>query len=68
LKSNSASFGARRLSEIARQLEEQTRLGVTDGAADLIHSAAEEYGRVHIALLEAQDMVLNGSKEPSQPG
>lgn len=68
LKSNSASFGARRLSEISRQLEEQTRLGVTDGSADLIRRAVEEYGRVHVALLEAQDMVLNGTNEPSQPG
>ncbi len=62
LKSNSASFGASKLAEIARRLEEQSRLGVTDGSDELLRRATDEYGRVHKALLEAQRMVLT---EPS---
>jgi signal transduction histidine kinase/CheY-like chemotaxis protein len=61
LKSNSASFGAKRLAEIARQLEEQSRLGITDGSAGLIRRATAEYSLVRTALLEAQAFVLSSS-------
>ncbi|RPJ50369.1 MAG: response regulator, partial [Chloroflexi bacterium] len=64
LKSNSASFGAKRLAEIARQLEEHSRSGITEGSAGLIRKAATEYALVHTALLEAQALVLSVSPEP----
>ena len=67
LKSNSASFGAKRLTDIARRLEEQSRLGITDGAGILIRQAAEEFATVRIALLEAQAIVLSESSEPTHP-
>lgn len=63
LKSNSATFGAIRLSEIARALEEHARQGCTDDAAALIQLAQEEYGRVRAALLEAQAVVLRNPPE-----
>ena len=53
LKSNSATFGALRLSGMCRDLEEMGARGTLVGAEDRLAQAEEEYGRVR-PLLEAQ--------------
>jgi signal transduction histidine kinase/DNA-binding response OmpR family regulator len=50
LKSNSATFGARKLADIANQIEEQARLGINTDAIVLIKLAEDEYDRVRVAL------------------
>ena len=50
LKSNSATFGARKLAEIASQLEEQAKLGINEDGMRLIQLAEAEYERVRSAL------------------
>jgi HPt (histidine-containing phosphotransfer) domain-containing protein len=50
LKSNGAIFGATSLSELSRQLEALARLGILEGADELIARIDAEYERVRIAL------------------
>jgi CheY-like chemotaxis protein len=50
LKSNGATFGASSLSELSRQLEALARLGILEGANQLIARIQAEYERVRIAL------------------
>lgn len=58
LKSNSATFGAEKLSAIARQAEEQTRLGSVANAQDLINQASEEFINVRGALQNALEKIF----------
>ncbi len=53
LKSSSATFGALRLSEMFRAMEEMGKMGDLQGAEDPLKQAEEEYGRVR-RLLEAE--------------
>jgi len=53
LQSNSATFGALRLSGMFRELEEMGKSGNTAGAAERLVLAEEEYAQVR-PLLEAQ--------------
>jgi PAS domain S-box-containing protein len=46
LKSNAASFGALRLTELCRELEAVAKAGALDGATDLLDRIATELGRV----------------------
>jgi PAS domain S-box-containing protein len=50
LKSNGATFGAMRLSELSRELESLAGSGTLEGAADLIARLEAEYDRVRVAL------------------
>ena len=50
LKSNAASFGAKALSEMCRELEALGRSGSVDGADERIARIQEEYDRVRDAL------------------
>jgi HPt (histidine-containing phosphotransfer) domain-containing protein len=50
LKSNGATFGATRFSELSRQLESLARSGTMEGADELIARIDAEYERVRIAL------------------
>ena len=50
LKSNSASVGARRLSELARSLESDARNGLVPDASTRVAEAAAELERVRAAL------------------
>jgi CheY-like chemotaxis protein len=50
LKSNGATFGATRLSELSRQLEALARSGILEGADELIARIDAEYEQVRIAL------------------
>jgi CheY-like chemotaxis protein/HPt (histidine-containing phosphotransfer) domain-containing protein len=50
LKSNGATFGATRFSELSRQLESLARSGTLEGADELIARIDAEYERVRIAL------------------
>jgi HPt (histidine-containing phosphotransfer) domain-containing protein len=52
LKSNSASFGAVTLAELARELEMLGKEGRLAGAAEKVAQAAAEYQRVQQALKE----------------
>jgi len=54
LKSNSASFGALNLSELAKELEMIGKTGRLDGAGDALARLAAEYDRVERALKEWQ--------------
>ena len=54
LKSNAATFGARRLEAVARKLEDDARQENTARARDLIDLAEAEYRRARAALQEAQ--------------
>ena len=49
-KSNSKSFGAMTLSELAKGLEEMGKSGMLEGAAERIAQAEAEYARVKAAL------------------
>ena len=51
LKSNSRTFGAHRLGELCRQIEEFAATTRGDDAAQLVDSIAGEYRRVEAALL-----------------
>jgi HPt (histidine-containing phosphotransfer) domain-containing protein len=53
LKSNSATFGATRLSGMFRELEEMGKSGDLEGAEERLARAEAEYGRVR-PLLEAE--------------
>lgn len=53
LKSNSATFGALRLSGIFREMEEMGKSGNMAGAAERLAQAEDEYARVR-PLLEAE--------------
>jgi len=53
LKSNCATFGARQLSEMFRELEMLASGGSLDGAAERVMRAEEEYRRIR-PLLEAE--------------
>jgi HPt (histidine-containing phosphotransfer) domain-containing protein len=55
LKSNSATFGAKKLEAIARQIEEQAKQGDLDGVGPLIGAAGVEFKRVQAALIETQE-------------
>lgn len=59
LKGNSATFGADRLREIARQAENQSRQGSLHGAQELVIQARVEYTRVSEALLGAVEKLLS---------
>ena len=50
LKSNSAEFGAKRLSELCRELEMMGKAGEFDGAGDKLAQADVEYAQVKAAL------------------
>ncbi len=50
LKSNSATFGAMKLSGMCKQLEDQGKSGALDGAGTGIAQVAAEYERVRLAL------------------
>jgi HPt (histidine-containing phosphotransfer) domain-containing protein len=50
LKSNGATFGATRFSELGRELESLARSGALEGAAELIARIEAEYEQVRIAL------------------
>jgi HPt (histidine-containing phosphotransfer) domain-containing protein len=50
LKSNGATFGAVRFSELSRELEARARSGSLDGTADLLARIEGEYESVKIAL------------------
>jgi HPt (histidine-containing phosphotransfer) domain-containing protein len=50
LKSSSRDFGALRLSELAKQLEEMGKAGTLDGAAALVDQVETEYPLVKAAL------------------
>ena len=53
LKSNAATFGAHRLAEMCRELEEMTKDGVPHDAAQRIDAIAVELGLVRVALMAA---------------
>jgi HPt (histidine-containing phosphotransfer) domain-containing protein len=50
LKSSSKDFGATRLSECARKLEEIGKAGMLEGAAALVAQVEDEYPQVKVAL------------------
>jgi HPt (histidine-containing phosphotransfer) domain-containing protein len=50
LKSNSADFGAMRLSNLCKELEAMGKAGILEGAAERIAEAAAEYAKVKDAL------------------
>jgi PAS domain S-box-containing protein len=50
LKSNGATFGAMRLSELSHELEALARSGILEGTADLLARIEGEYESVRIAL------------------
>jgi signal transduction histidine kinase/DNA-binding response OmpR family regulator len=56
LKSNSATFGARKLANIASQLEEQAKSGINEEASALIKLAEDEYDHVRMALKASLDL------------
>jgi HPt (histidine-containing phosphotransfer) domain-containing protein len=51
LKSNSANFGALRLAEMCRELEELGKAGALEGAAARLDAAEAEYEKARQALL-----------------
>jgi HPt (histidine-containing phosphotransfer) domain-containing protein len=51
LKSNSAEFGAKTLSDLCRDLEGQAKDGILDGVNEKVEQARIEYERVRTALL-----------------
>jgi histidine phosphotransfer protein HptB len=55
LKSNSANFGAMRLSAFARELEMMGKDGKLDGASPKIEQLEAEYGQVQLALRDLQN-------------
>jgi HPt (histidine-containing phosphotransfer) domain-containing protein len=50
LKSNGATFGAMRFSELSRELEALARSGILEGTTDLLARIEGEYELVRIAL------------------
>src|SRR5574342_77971 len=54
LKSNSASFGATKLAQMAKELEEMGKAGTWTAATGKIARVESEYARVKHALLETQ--------------
>jgi CheY-like chemotaxis protein/HPt (histidine-containing phosphotransfer) domain-containing protein len=56
LKSNGATFGAMRLSELSRELEALARSGILEGTADLLARIEGEYESVRIALEAVREM------------
>lgn len=54
VKSNSASFGARRLEALCSMLEQQGKQGVLADAAELLEQVVVEYARVKAALVAAR--------------
>jgi HPt (histidine-containing phosphotransfer) domain-containing protein len=59
LKSSSRDFGATRLSELAKELEEMGKAGQLNGAAPLVDAAEIEFPRVKVAL----DAVRSGEHQ-----
>ncbi len=55
LKSNSAEFGATKLSGLCRDLEDQAKGGMLDGVVEKLGQARSEYQRVQTALRKALD-------------
>ncbi len=55
LKSNSLTFGATALGELARELELGAAAAVRDGAASRLAALAAEYARVAASLRELRD-------------
>ncbi len=55
LKSNSASFGAIRLSRATRELEMIAKSGVLEGAAPRLEEVAAEYEKLAPVLLELKN-------------
>ncbi len=51
LKSNSAEFGAKTLSDLCRDLEGQAKDGILDGLNEKVEQAGIEYERLRTALL-----------------
>jgi CheY-like chemotaxis protein len=59
LKSSSRDFGATRLSELAKELEEMGKAGQLNGAAPLVDAAETEFPQVKVAL----DAVRSGEHQ-----
>ncbi len=55
LKSNSADFGARTLSDLCRDLEMMAKTGALDRAAEKLASAEAEWAQLRVALQTLQD-------------
>jgi HPt (histidine-containing phosphotransfer) domain-containing protein len=55
LKSNSASFGANRLTAASRELEMAAKGGTLEGAAPLLAAVEAEYTRLGPALLDLKN-------------
>ena len=55
LKSNSASFGADRLAEVARELEMIAKSGTLDGGESKLSAVEAEYGRLLPVLEELKN-------------
>jgi HPt (histidine-containing phosphotransfer) domain-containing protein len=63
LKSSSASFGALRLSNKCKELEDMGKAGALDGAAEQIDHIAAEYAKTRAAL----EAIQRGSSHGKQP-
>jgi signal transduction histidine kinase/CheY-like chemotaxis protein len=63
LKSNSATFGARSLEAIARQIEELAHNGQTGQIEEKLGLAREEFNRVRDALVKAQEKLTSESTQ-----
>jgi two-component system sensor histidine kinase/response regulator len=50
LRGSSGGVGARRLAELSRRIEDESRSGRTAGLEALVEAAAEEFGRVREAF------------------
>jgi two-component system sensor histidine kinase/response regulator len=62
LKSNSASFGAIRLSRKCKELEDMGKAGVLEGAAEQIGQIVAEYEKARTALEAIQRGSWNGEQ------
>ena len=63
LKSSSASFGAIRLSNKCKELEDMGKAGALEGAAEQIDHIAAEYAKTRAAL----EAIQRGSSHGEQP-
>jgi len=59
LRGSCAVIGARRMAELAAQLEDLARAGARDGIAELIEQLASEYG-LTLSALEAEERRFGG--------
>jgi HPt (histidine-containing phosphotransfer) domain-containing protein len=54
LKSNGAEFSAQTFADLCKQLEDQAKAGMLEGADHLLEHAEAEFERVRAALIEAR--------------